>query len=388
MPTALERAGDFSQSTDNNGNPYPVHPGSAADGRVHRADADRRGGHDGLLPGRRRGRPDPGGSSLPDRAEHPEALSAAEHARQRPRARTATTTRSPAVGEHALVAAGGPPRLSADAETARDVQVLGVDAAGPALPGIDSRLQRHENARRARRQLHDVGQLHAHVRRCSWKRPTGTARTSWPAAPRRSRRTGAIFCNNAAGTQGVPMTDVGEPAGRRAGESALPVPQRHGARSGLLRRQSAERAAAGVLGRHAGWPRSPPSRGAAGSPMPAATAVRVCAAHARLPRLAQHQLHQRLLDQPDEGDGAPHDQDRVLQHAQLQGRADQQQRVRHDQLPAGHRHQSRSIRRSGSPTRRSAPSARSSRRESTSRPRRSTTTRRPTSRTTGRSATG
>ena len=39
--------------------------------------------------------------------------------------------------------------------------------------------------------------------------------------------------------------------------------------------------------------------------------------------------------------GPPHDQDRVLQHAQLQGGADEQQRVRHDQLPAGRRrHQS------------------------------------------------
>ena len=29
VPTALERQGDFSQTTDNNGNPYPVHQGPA-----------------------------------------------------------------------------------------------------------------------------------------------------------------------------------------------------------------------------------------------------------------------------------------------------------------------------------------------------------------------
>ena len=69
--------------------PVPVHQGSAADGRVLGS------GSDGLLPGRRRARQDPRGPPLPNRVEHPEALSAAEPARWRPRARTATTSSSP-----------------------------------------------------------------------------------------------------------------------------------------------------------------------------------------------------------------------------------------------------------------------------------------------------
>ncbi len=46
---------------------------------------------------------------------------------------------------------------------------------------------------------------------------------------------------------------------------------------------------------------------------------------------------QDLVGQPDEGQGAPHDQDGLLQHAQLQGGAGDRHRfVRHPELPAGH----------------------------------------------------
>ena len=42
VPTALERQGDFSQTHDNNGSPYPVHQGSALHGHVLARRARRR----------------------------------------------------------------------------------------------------------------------------------------------------------------------------------------------------------------------------------------------------------------------------------------------------------------------------------------------------------
>ena len=36
MPTALERQGDFSQTTDNHGNPYPYIKDPLLTGRLHR----------------------------------------------------------------------------------------------------------------------------------------------------------------------------------------------------------------------------------------------------------------------------------------------------------------------------------------------------------------
>ena len=53
VPTALERQGDFSQSTDNNGNPYPYIKNPAVAGRLHGRQSGR------LLRRRRRARPHP-----------------------------------------------------------------------------------------------------------------------------------------------------------------------------------------------------------------------------------------------------------------------------------------------------------------------------------------
>ena len=48
---------------------------------------------------------------------------------------------------------------------------------------------------------------------------------------------------------------------------------------------------------------------------------RELAAQRAVPRLSQHQFDERRLHQPDEADRPAHDQDRLLQHAQLQGAA-------------------------------------------------------------------
>ena len=83
VPTALERAGDFSQTLDNNGvlfNLIKTRARRCLHGREHGR----------LLPGRRRPRPDPGQPALRGRPRGAEPVSAAER-RRRPRARTTTT---------------------------------------------------------------------------------------------------------------------------------------------------------------------------------------------------------------------------------------------------------------------------------------------------------
>ena len=77
MPTALERQGDFSQTTDNNGNLFPYIKDPLLSGTCI---GDQPGG---VFCRWRRARPDPGEPSLPDRAEHPQPVAVAEH-RERP----------------------------------------------------------------------------------------------------------------------------------------------------------------------------------------------------------------------------------------------------------------------------------------------------------------
>ena len=67
VPTALERRGDFSQSVDSSGNPFPYVQG------LHHRPAVQRRRHARLLPGRRRPRPhsrEPDLSARPQRAQH------------------------------------------------------------------------------------------------------------------------------------------------------------------------------------------------------------------------------------------------------------------------------------------------------------------------------
>ena len=78
VPTALERQGDFSRTTDNLGNLYNfIKDPRITTGVVQRDEPG------GVLRRRRRAREDSGQHALSDRAEHPEHVPAADH-RQRP----------------------------------------------------------------------------------------------------------------------------------------------------------------------------------------------------------------------------------------------------------------------------------------------------------------
>ena len=154
MPTALERAGDFSQSTDQNGALYPYIKDPLLSGACTAADQTacfRDGGVVGRIPASRLYQP---GLNilklypLPNIANVPAAQNY-NYEITRPEESVLS------------LAAGGTRRLSADAEAARQLQVLGLDAAQPGLQRHDPRLQRHQDAGRAGRELHRLGQLHA-----------------------------------------------------------------------------------------------------------------------------------------------------------------------------------------------------------------------------------
>ena len=299
MPTALERAGDFSQTTDNNGNPYPVHQGSAADRRVHC------GGPDRVLQRRRRARPDPGQPPVPDRPEHPEAVSAAEH-RQLPAPSNYNFELTRPDESILALAAGAPPRLPADAE----------------------RFARRSNTRRGC----------SATRRSSAPSPASTTRG---CRPRRSSSWTTSRVNYTLQPDDVPRSDVRaqpERAGRlRAGAvgdrrdllqqrggagrtrcrsrasaglggAAVPVPGRHRARPGLLR------------GRGARTEVEPPfwdgTRHVEGADFRrGAAASRTRRRTIGFPGWLNINTTQRLPDQPDQGHGPAHVQDRLLQHA-------------------------------------------------------------------------
>ena len=104
MPTELERRGDFSQTPRQPRQPVSLHQGSEHQRRLLRRGPDR------LLQGRRRARPDPGGSALSARAEHPEDVADAELPGHDDRAQL----RDHQAGrEDPRLPAGGPLRLSA-----------------------------------------------------------------------------------------------------------------------------------------------------------------------------------------------------------------------------------------------------------------------------------
>ena len=135
---------------------YPYIKDPLLDRRLHGGEPGR------LLRGRRRGRPHSGEPPLPAGAEHPEAVSAAQH-RQRPGGQNynyeITRPEESVLSWQPAVRVDYQPTQKLRAS----VQVLGVGAAGPGLQRHDPRLQRHEDAERAGRELHRVGQLHAHA---------------------------------------------------------------------------------------------------------------------------------------------------------------------------------------------------------------------------------
>ena len=127
------------------------------------------------------------------------------------------------------LAAGRSPRLPADAEAARDRSSTRAGSSGTqiingSLPGF----QRHEDAAAGRQHAGDRRSTTPSARRRSSRRPTGTARTSWPAA--RWRRPPPGRCSARPPSRNAAR--IGE-AGTRGPSDA--VPGRNVINPGLLR---------------------------------------------------------------------------------------------------------------------------------------------------------
>ena len=132
VPTALERAGDFSQSTNNNGALVNLIRDAVDRAALHRRQ------HQRLLPGGRRARPDSAEPPLSDRPEHPQAVARAQRHRAQLQLRERRADR-----QAADAAADGALRLPGLAAAARDRQVHRPAGDGEADAGHDPRLQRH-----------------------------------------------------------------------------------------------------------------------------------------------------------------------------------------------------------------------------------------------------
>ena len=150
FPTLLERAGDFSQSTDNNGVAFPF----IKDPRLSRHVL--RDQHRRLLPVGRRDRTHPGRSPVWTRSQYPEDVPGAE--RQRARRRLQLRDH-PAGGEPPREPAGRPSRLPAVPAVARDLQVLRMVAAGRADSGDHPGVQRHAPVQPVRAHARGDGEL-------------------------------------------------------------------------------------------------------------------------------------------------------------------------------------------------------------------------------------
>ncbi len=276
MPTALERAGDFSQTTDNNGALYPYIKDPLLTGACTAADQTACFRDGGVR------RPHPGEPPLPAGPEHPEAVSAAQH-RQRPGRRRTTTTRSRGPkraccrGSRRSASTISRRRSCAPASSTR----RGCSASqvfNGTIPGFnDTKMQDAPVV------SYTASVNYTLTPTMFLEATYGHSQNELAGCAQAQSATGAIFCNNAAGTAGRPDDAVRQPGRRQPAGPAVPLPRRHRARSRLLRRQGAQRDPAGVLGRHADveGPDVPVGRQPASSQR---------AADARLPRLAQHQL--------------------------------------------------------------------------------------------------
>ena len=196
FPTALERAGDFSQTLDNNGNVFtlirdavdrtcparpPTPPAVISDGGVvgrFRQSALYQTGLNIL-------------QAVPD-AEHHTAAGLGYNYEET----------APAI-KHAQQPAGHPRRLPADPAAAHDVQVRRRDAAAADVPGHDSRAS--TTSRRTNPVITTIGadgQLHPESDDVHRGELRADARTRWPAARR----------STASARKAVPMSAAGEQA--------------------------------------------------------------------------------------------------------------------------------------------------------------------------------
>ena len=274
VPTALERAGDFSQTLDNNGALFNVirdHQTGLTCSATSTAAASRTAASSA---GFRRTVCISTGLAMLNRYPLPNIAAGG-------RARTTTTRWMPPAVENLHAAAGDPARLPAVVEAARHRQVLGRARApaddARAHPGLHRRLQ----SQPVHHQLRGDGQLRDHARRPSSKARTGSSATSWSAATRAA-------------------SSINESANRLTVAAGLPaaLSRRRRRRSPLLRERSARTTSKpAVLGRQLDQP-------AAGLHL--GRPHRRRAAEPALSRLAQHQPHAGRRDQLDEGRRPPH----------------------------------------------------------------------------------
>ena len=231
MPTELERRGDFSQTLDNLGNPYPY----IKDPNINGVCTG--GGPDRVLQGWWRARPDPGGSAVSARAEHPEDVADAELPGHDDRAQL----RDHQAGrKDSRLPARGPPRLSAIPVAAGQREVPGRHPAAAGVQRHDSRMERLENGAPAHRDRSRHGQLQhqpddvprGHLR--PGREPAGGVR---PDAE-------LLQPDGGAGQRYF------EPEQRRAVGTAAAVSGGVGAQQGLLRVRHPHRGQRAVLRRH------------------------------------------------------------------------------------------------------------------------------------------
>ena len=340
----------------------PVHQGPAALRHL----LGRQSG--GVLCGRRCRRQNSRESSLPDRAEHPQPVSAAEHHQRAGWAEL--QLRADAAGaEPDVLAARRAHRLSAVHGTARHVQVRRLGSAERRDSRIPSRIQRHPDERSGRAAL--VGDLELHPQLDHVRRGDVRARLAPAGGLRAERQRRQLLHRRVSGQPDR------QPAHERAERSAEPVPRRQRRRSGLLPIRSPDRGESDELRRHPRPPAADPSSGAGGS-----------RTRRRTPSIPASPTTPRsgisLSASPRSGAGIPsRPASTSSQPTSGRTRATRSARSTSATMPT-----TRSTPGSGLPMPRSASSAPTIRRHGSSRVSISTPTTRPTSRTTGRSPTG
>ena len=306
VPTALERQGDFSQSTDNNGNPFPYIKDPLLAGTcsaTSQAACFADGGVVGRIPADRLYQtglnilnlyPLPNIANVPAGQNYNFELTRPEQS---------LTSWQPVVRVDyqpiTRCAARSSTRLGQPTE--------------PIL-GFASRVQRHADERSGRAALVGDAQLHAqshHLRRGELRARLAPAGGLWPERQRRQ-----LLHAPASRSTRSPTGD------QRAGRAAVALPRRQHRRSGLLQLRSPDRGESR---------RTSTAPGCSCRRIPLGRPGRECAAEHRLSGLCRLFGGQGLRGQRDQGLGPPHGQDRLLQAVRRQA-AEPGQPVRHAQL--------------------------------------------------------
>ena len=316
FPTALERAGDFSQTRDNNGNVFNLIRDASTNlpctADQHRAAASRTAASSA---GFRQNALYQIGLNILKQYPMPNLDTA------RPRLQL----RGPRAGDQdPQQPAGDPARLPADHAAAGDLQVRGREpAASKTFPGSIPGFNDVQTQNPIIATIRGHGELHPQRRRRSSRRRTAGFRTSSPAARRSTAsapppsRWAQPSNKNNVGLGDLPMHLPGRP---RHGPALLRVQDRSTKMNPPFLQNGTDPAAADV---RVGQPR------------------RQRAAEHQLSGVAEPQPDPRLLAQPDEGLGPAHAEDRLLQPPQLQGaeprhRRPELRRARGDELRQQH----------------------------------------------------